>query len=117
MMGPTDHDLGFFIWSAVGFLLAFGIVASASIGLPFLLIGLMLFVVLLLKGPTWPTDLGLLAGIGALCILIAIINLISGDLSPTVWLAVGVSLVASSAGLFWSLRCRPGAAGHSATRG
>ncbi len=112
MRSTRDHDFGFFIWSAAGFLLAFG--AVTSIGLPFLIFGLVLFVVLLFKGPAWPADLGLLAGVGAVCLVIATINAVSGDLSPTVWLTVGISLVGSSAGLFWWLRCRPNPARSSA---
>jgi hypothetical protein len=102
-----SHDFGFFIWSAVGFLLAFGLIAAASIGLPFLLVGLTLFVALQVRGPVWPADLGLLAGIGSVCLVVAAINAASGDLSPTVWLLVGFALIGLSSSLFWWLRCRP----------
>jgi hypothetical protein len=55
----------------------------------------------------WPTDLGLLAG--AACLLIAVINAISGDLSPVIWAIVGLGLTALSSAAFWFLRCRPAA--------
>lgn len=102
-----SHDFGFFIWSAVGFMLAFGLVAAASIGLPFLLVGLALFVALQVRGPVWPADLGLLAGIGSVCLVVAAINAATGDLSPTVWLLVGIALIGLSSSVFWWLRCRP----------
>ena len=99
-----SHDFGFFIWSAVGFMLAFGLIAAASIGLPFLLIGLALFVALQVRGPVRPADLGFLAGIGSVCLVVGAINAASGDLSPTLWLLVGFALIGVSSALFWWLR-------------
>jgi hypothetical protein len=108
MVGTHDRDWGFFKWFAAGFLLVFGFIAQFSIGLPFMLVGIYLFIRLSwLQGPVWPADLGLVAGAGAVCLLIAAINLKSGHLSPTVWAGVGFALVAAGVGSFWWLRCRP----------
>jgi hypothetical protein len=102
---PHERDWGFFYWATAGFLVLFGFITS--IGLPFLILGLLLIVVGVRRGPAWPADLGLLAGAGAVCLVIAAINLLSGDLSPTVWATVGIALVAAGSASFWWLRCRP----------
>ena len=102
------HDWGFFQWCGVGFLVVFGFITGFTIGLPFLLVGLLLFAVLATRGPEWPADLGLLAGAGVVCLVIAVISAISGDVSATVWATVGLALTWSSTFLFWWLRCRPG---------
>jgi hypothetical protein len=70
--------LGFFYWAGVGFLVVFGFITGFSIGLPILALGAVLFVVMLRRGPGWPADLGLLAGAGLVCLVIAMINVISG---------------------------------------
>jgi hypothetical protein len=107
-MAQTHHrDWGFFLWAVVGFLVVFGFITGFSIGLPFLALGVALFAAMLLRGPAWPADLGVLAGAGIVCLVIALINVISGSLSPTVWAAVGAVLTTSSSGVFWWLRCRP----------
>lgn len=112
MLSAMDHahhrDWGFFQWAVVGFLVVFGFITGFSIGLPFLALGLVLLVVILIRGPGWPADLGLLAGAGIVCLVIALINVISGSLSPTVWATVGATLALGSSGVFWWLRCRPG---------
>jgi hypothetical protein len=107
MAHANGRDWGFFKWFAVGFLVVFGFITGFSIGLPFLLLGVVLFARLSLRGPEWPADLGLLGGAGAVCLLIAAINLISGDLLPTALASVGVALVGVSTVSFWWLRCRP----------
>jgi hypothetical protein len=104
-----DRDWGFFYWAGIGFLVVFGFITGFSIGIPFLILGLVLLVMGLRRGPGWPSDLGLLAGAGMVCLVIALINAISGDLSPTIWATVGFGLIALSAGVFWWLRCRPAA--------
>jgi hypothetical protein len=105
----THHrDLGFFYWAGVGFLVVFGFITGFSIGLPILALGAVLFVVMLRRGPGWPADLGLLAGAGLVCLVIAMINVISGSLSPTIWAIVGVTLTLGGSGGFWWLRCRLG---------
>jgi hypothetical protein len=103
-----SHDWGFFKWFAVGFLVVFGFLAGFTIGLPFLFLGLILFAWFSWRGPGWPADLGLLAGAGAVCLVIAVISAISGDIAPFVWAAVGTGLTGIGAGTFWWLRCRPG---------
>jgi hypothetical protein len=106
MASRHDRDWGFLYWTAVGFLMSFGVIAILSIGFPFFALGLVLLVVGLWRGPRWPADLGLLSGIGASCLLIALIQVFVGSLDPTVWTAVGATLVALGAGPFWWLRCR-----------
>src|SRR4051812_18454616 len=62
---PHHRDFGFFVWMLPIFLFVFGFISHFSIGLPFLLAGIVLFGSLPLRGPVWPADLGLLAGLGA----------------------------------------------------
>lgn len=96
------RDWGFFYWAAVGFLLSFGLLAILSIGFPFFVLGFLLLLVGTWRGPHWPADLGLPAGIGVTCLVIAAI----GSLPPTIWALVGAVLTTVSAGSFWWLRCR-----------
>ena len=102
------HDWGFFFWATVGFLLCFGFVAGFSIGLPFLWLGLALFVYGVLKGPAWPANLGLPAGMGAGCLLVAVFIAMDREPFPATWTTVGLCLIAAPTALFWWLRCRPG---------
>jgi hypothetical protein len=107
MAAAHDRDWGFFLWALAGFCTVFGFVAMFSIGLPFALAAVILLVWLSKRGPVWPEQLGLVAGAGAVCLLIALISAVSGDVSPNVWAVVGAALVVASAGSFWWLRCRP----------
>jgi hypothetical protein len=100
----AKRDLGFFQWSIVGFMLAFGGVAILSIGGPFFLLGVLLLGVMLGRGPRWPAALGALFGVGVVGIVIGAIGAV---LNPGLWAASGSSLVALSAVTFWWLRCRP----------
>jgi hypothetical protein len=101
-----DRDWGFFKWAAAGFLAVLGFVTS--FGWPVLIGGIVLFIHLSRRPDTvWPADLGLLAGAGLVCLLIAGLNVASGDLSPTIWAAVGGALTGGSTFAFWWLRCRP----------
>ena len=103
------REWGFIFWLAVGFLMLLGFVSPvfvAPIGSGFI-IGLGALIAGLRWGPPWPADLGLLAGAGAGCLVIALVNAISGDLSPTVWALVGVALTGTSGLAFWRLRDRP----------
>jgi hypothetical protein len=102
-----EHDFGFFVWAIPGFLVVFGFVTGFTIGLPFLGAGLALFLYLTWWGPTWPADLGLIAGVGAASFVFGCIALISGSYSPAPWLQIGLALVGASGALFWWLRCRP----------
>jgi hypothetical protein len=102
-----EHDWGFFLWMGAGFLFVFGFIAQFTIGLPFLLLAVVALVYLARRGQGWPEGLGLIAGAGIVCVVIALINAISGDLSPTIWALVGAALVGTSTAGFWWLRCRP----------
>jgi hypothetical protein len=102
-----DRSWGFAYWAGIGFLLVFGFIAGLSIGFPFFFLGLLGLAIGLRRAPGWPADLGLLTGAETACLVVAVINTISGDLSPTIWATVGAGLVAISAGGFWWLRCRP----------
>jgi hypothetical protein len=107
------RDVGFFLWAAVGFLLAFGAVAILSIGAPFFLVGLVLLGVMLGRGPRWPASLGALAGAGVVALVVGAIGAV---VDPGAWAASGVCLVALGAVGFWWLRCRSpssSAGGHA----
>jgi uncharacterized membrane protein len=110
-MDPSRaHDWAFFQWAAAGFLVVFGFITGFTIGLPFLVVGVLLLVRLYRRRPAWPADLGALAGAGLVCLVIALISAISGDLSPVVWATVGLVLSAGASATFWWLRCRPSVA-------
>ena len=98
-----DHDWGFFQWFAVGFVAAIGFLSL----IPLELAGLFGFAYMLARGPRWPADLGLLAGVGAVCLLVAAINAVGDGLDPAPWLAIGAALSIPSTFMFWWLRCRP----------
>ena len=102
--GDDRHDFGFFIWMLPSFLFVFGFISQLTIGLPFLLAGIILFAYLHLRGPQWPADLGLLAGLGVGLLLFW---LLPTDFDPAPFIAVGFGLVGFSSLLFWHLRCRP----------
>jgi hypothetical protein len=107
----TTHrrwHLGFVLWAAAGFLVSFGLIAVLTIGFPFVVAGTLLSVWSYRRGPGWPADLGLIAGVGVMCLTIAVIQAIVGHLDPTVWALVGGVLLAASSFAFWWLRCRPG---------
>lgn len=108
MIERSHHhrDFGFFVWMIPSFLFVFGYIAQFSIGLPFLLGGIVLFAYLHLRGPVWPADLGLLAGLGLGLLLFW---LLPTDLSATPFVVLGFSLIGFSSLLFWYLRCRPSA--------
>jgi hypothetical protein len=98
------RDFGFASWAGVGFLLVFGVLAILSIGAPFLFVGVLLLGVLLGRAPRWPDSLGLFAGAGAVCVVIAVIGAVAGAAS---WAVIGLALVGVGCGAFWWLRCRP----------
>jgi hypothetical protein len=91
-------------WAGVGLLLAFGVLAILSIGAPCFLLGVLLLRVLLGRGPRWPDSLGLFAGVGAVCCVIAVIGAVPG---PAWWAVVGLGLAGVGGGAFWWPRCRP----------
>src|SRR5947207_13639563 len=98
------RDWGFFQWTGVGFMLAFGAVAILSIGAPFFMLGLVLLGVMLGRGPRWPAVLGALAGAG---VVGAVIGMIGAVADPAIWGLSGSALALVSAAAFWLLRCRP----------
>ncbi|HSI80135.1 MAG TPA: hypothetical protein VK919_05730 [Solirubrobacterales bacterium] len=102
MATTSDHDFGFLIWAVPACLITFGAAAILTIGLPFVLLGAVLLSYLLLRGPTWPADLGLISGVGVTILVLAV-----GTDGGGVWLAIGIGLVAAGAVPFWWLRCRP----------
>jgi hypothetical protein len=99
-----QHDFGFFIWMLPSFLFVFGFITQLTLGLPFLLAGVVLFAYLYLRGPRWPADLGLLAGLGTGLLLVW---LLPTDFYPVPFIIVGFGLIGASSLLFWHLRCRP----------
>jgi hypothetical protein len=99
-------DYGYFLWAAAGFLLSFGFVSVLT--LPLLAVGLILGVWLYVRGPGWPADLGLLAGFGLTCLVIAGLAAGARGLDPIWWAIAGAVLTSSSTATFWWLRCRPG---------
>jgi len=68
-------------------------------------VGLVLLGVMLRRGPRWPASVGLIAGAGVVCLVIAPI----GAGGAAVWAAVGLGLVVLASAAFWWLRCRPSA--------
>jgi uncharacterized membrane protein len=82
----------FWLWALAGGLLTFSVLAAASIGLfvvPFALGALWLAAA---SGRTWPESLGLLAGAGSVCFLIAYIQRHHDPVDPRPWLAAGIVL-------------------------
>jgi hypothetical protein len=97
-----DHDWGFFQWFAVGFVFLIGLISLV----PLELAGVFGLLYMATRGPRWPADLGLLAGAGAVCLLVAALN-VDGGLTPAPWAAAGAALAVPPTFLFWWLRCRP----------
>jgi hypothetical protein len=108
MAHERAHDWGFFWWAGAGLLLVFGFIAGFSVGLPFFYAGLIALGVLAARGPRWPAQLGLGAGAGLSCLIVAAAIAAEREPSTGIWALVGGALVAGSALAFWWLRCRPG---------
>ena len=104
MARTRDHDWGFWAFAANGFLIAFGFVTGFSIGIPFLLGGLLLLPFTYRRYEA-PADLGLLAGFAPAPLLVAA----SGVEGAWVWAAVGVTLAVIPTFAFWRLACRSNA--------
>jgi hypothetical protein len=85
------------LWTLAGALVAFGFLAILSIGLPFLLAGLILTTLLAGRGQPRPTPLAMGAG----TVLIAIATINAGDHLFVPLLASGLALVG-----FAVTRCR-----------
>ncbi|MDX6653185.1 MAG: hypothetical protein QOJ38_1966 [Solirubrobacterales bacterium] len=61
-------------WVATGFVLLFGFLTGFSIGLPILMAGIIATIFLIRRGGRRREMLGLLAGAGLVCLLVAAIN-------------------------------------------
>lgn len=103
---PHRRDLGFFLWMLPSFLFVFGFITGFSIGMPFLLAGVLLFGYLYRRGPEWPADLGLVAGLGCGLLLFW---LLPTDFVQAPFIVAGFSLIVAGSLLYWYLRCRPAA--------
>jgi hypothetical protein len=97
------RDWGFWIWTAAGLTLFLGFFVmpvvfwAAVIGAG----------VLAARGPRWPAPLGLIAGLGLACLVIAYFTAAEHDPAAVGWALAGAALAASPALAFWWLRCRP----------
>lgn len=69
-----------------------------------MVVGLVLLGVLLRRGQRWPASLGLLAGAGVVCLVIAAIDSVGGW---AIWAAVGLGLVGFGSTAYWVRRGRP----------
>ncbi len=97
--GHTRSCAFFWGWAAAGWLLALSLVSFVGV-----LTGPVAVVVIALiawKGRPWPEPLGLLTGIGGLCLLVASL----GNVEPLPWIAAGAALVL--AGIAGYARSRP----------
>jgi predicted cobalt transporter CbtA len=103
MAQQRDHDWGFAFFAIDGVLIAFGLAAGFSIGLPILVLGLILLALPRFRRYRWPDDLGLLAGFGIVSAFVAS----SGVDGAAIWAAIGATLAVTSTFAFWWLRCRP----------
>jgi len=101
---PMTHARGcasFWGWVAAGWLLALSLVSSIGV-----LTGPVAVVAIALiawKSRPWPEPLGLLAGIGGLCLFVASL----GTVEPLPWLAAGAVLVIVGVGGYAWSRSRP----------
>jgi hypothetical protein len=103
---PHERDWGFFYWAAVGFSIPLGLISIAT--LPLLAVGVWMFIVGVRRGPPWPADVGLVAGVGVACVVIAFLLAADGSSSPVALATAGAALAVAASGAFWWLRCRPG---------
>jgi len=108
MAHQGERDWGFFVWTGAGLLVVFGFLAGFSIGLPFFYLGLIALGYLAVRGPRWPAHLGLVAGAGFSCLVVAAFNAAERDPSAGDWTLAGLGLTTAAAFTFWWLRCRPG---------
>jgi hypothetical protein len=88
----------FWLWAGVGGALALSVISFVGV-----LVGLPALVALWLvarRSPRWPEPLGLLTGVGALCLTIAFLNWDELGVDPVPWLAAGVVLGAAGIGFY-----------------
>ena len=105
MAANTGHqgDFGFLRSASIGFLLAFGVIASASIGLPFLVAGVLVGALTHHPDRHWTAGLGFLAGVGVVGITIGVIGAVP---AATLWIVAGLLMILGASSAFWWLRCR-----------
>jgi len=96
--------LVFAAWVLAGALLVFSLLSAASIGLFVLPVAAIAVWLALRFGRTWPETLGIVSGVGAVCLLIA---LLSRDAMP--WLVAGVALLTAGVVAYALARRRDGA--------
>jgi hypothetical protein len=85
----------FWLWSGAGALLALSVVSFVGVftGLP----AIVALALIARRSPRWPEPLGVLAGIGILCLVVGATNLGSIGFSPAPWLVAGAALLAAGA--------------------
>jgi hypothetical protein len=90
----------FWLWALVGAALLFSVISALGLltGLPALAA---LFLVAR-RSTRWPEPLGLLAGFGALCLVVAGLNWGGEGLDAGPWLTAGLALVVAGVAAYWA---------------
>jgi hypothetical protein len=96
------RDAAFF--AAMGFVALGGFVAGVALGVPLFALGVAMLSLRWRRGPSWPADLGLLVGAGAVSLLVAATDGV-GDWE--VWTGLGIALIGAGAFGCWRLRPLP----------
>ena len=91
----------FWGWAAAGALLALSLVSFIGVLTGPVAIGVIALIAW--KSRAWPEPLGLLAGIGGMCLLVAAL----GNVEPLPWVTVGIVLAAAGLGGYAWSRSRP----------
>ena len=103
----------FVAWALAGGVLTLALLTAMSIGLFLAPVALLLLVLVGRRARPWPESLGMVAGVGAVCVAVAALSWASrpggGTPNPAGWLAVGIVLVVGAAMLYVAAR-RSGAA-------
>ena len=87
---------GFWGWALAGALLLFSILTGLSIGLFVAPLALLSLWLVARWSRPWPESLGAVTGFGAICLVIAFLNLAESDgVDWAPWLAIGLSLAAA----------------------
>lgn len=85
----------FWLWAAAGALVAFSLIAAASVGLFVLPVAAFVTVLAARRARNWTETLGSLVGVGGICGLIALLQRGPGSLDARPWLAAAVLLAAA----------------------
>ena len=96
----------FWLWALVGAAIAFALLASASIGLFFLPLAIVLAVLAANLTRRRSEALGALVGAAGICFLIAWVQRAPGGLDPRSWLVAGIVLAAAGLGGYGLTRRR-----------